>query len=250
MIILNSILFFFLGAVFASFINATVYRVRNGYKYPEIFVRRSHCEQCNHPLSSLDLFPIIGFVANKGKCKYCKTNINIFYPLSELFLGTSFLLFYLNSSPFYYFLITSFLLILSIYDIQEMGIPKIITNIFLAFCILIFFFFQFNIESLLLPTIIVVFFLIINIIKKSFGVGDILVIFGLGILLNQSQCISFFWLSVIIALVYAVLSSSLQKQSLKGMKIPMVPFISLSFVIASIYGEVLWQLVLKLSGIS
>lgn len=250
MIILNSIFVFFLGTALASFIGATVYRVEKKYKYPEIFTKRSNCENCNHTLSSVALLPIIGFVVNRGKCKYCKSKIDILYPLSELFLGLSFLLTYLYSLPFYYFLILPILLALSIYDIREMGIPKILTNLFVGFCIAFFLVFQFNPENLVAPIIIVFLFLIANLIKKSFGIGDILVIFGLGILLTQAQCLSFFWLTIMISLIYALLSSLVSKKSLKGMRIYMIPFISISFLLASIYGEQLWQVVLKLTGIS
>jgi prepilin signal peptidase PulO-like enzyme (type II secretory pathway) len=129
-----------------------------------------------------------------------------------------------------------------------MGIPKMTTNIFVIFCVLIFLFFSLNPENLILPLIILIFFLLLNLVKKSFGIGDILVIVGLGILMTQGQYVSFFWLSVLISLVYAIVFSIVKRVNLKGMKVPMIPFISIAFVFSVVYGGQLWGLILKLIG--
>ena len=51
---------FILGLVIASFLNA-LYRVDNGYKYPDILLRGSHCEKCNKQLKVYELIPVISF---------------------------------------------------------------------------------------------------------------------------------------------------------------------------------------------
>lgn len=247
--IISYICFFFFGAVLASFINATIYRIDNHFKYPDIFVKSSHCEECKHPLSWVDLFPIIGFLINKGKCKYCGAKVNSYYPISEFVLGLAFLILFLYSIPYYYFLIVLFLFVLSTYDIKEMGIPKTLTHIFLLICIAIFLLFSLKLENLIIPTIIVIAFIIINLIKKSFGIGDMLVIFGIGILLTQSQCLAFFWIAIIIALIYSFVLAIFKRKHIKGMKVPMVPFLSLAFVITLVYGESIWNFLLKFMGI-
>lgn len=246
--IISYICLFFLGAVLASFINATIYRIDNHFKYPDIFIKSSHCEECKHPLSWIDLFPIFGFLINKGKCKYCGKKINSYYPISEFVLGLAFLILFLYSIPYYYFLIVLFLFILSTYDIKEMGIPKTLTHIFLLVCIASFFIFTPKLENLIIPIIIVITFFIINLIKKSFGIGDMFVIFGIGILLNQYQCLAFFWIAIIIALLYSLALAIFKRKNIKGMKVPMVPFLSLAFVITLIYGESLWSFLLKFLG--
>lgn len=236
---------FFLGAVLASFINATLYRIENKYKYPEIFTQGSHCEGCKHPLSWIDLIPVLGFLMNKGKCKYCGAKVNSFYPISELVLGVSFLLFALYSVPPYLYAIILLLFILSYYDIKEFGIPKDLTHIFLGICIFVFIL-TFDITRLYLPILISAFLILLNILKKSFGMGDILIILGLGILMSQHQFVIFFWLAILIALLYSFFMIIKEKINIKKAKIPMLPFLAISFVLSIVYGEIIWTYILKL----
>lgn len=235
---------FFIGAAFASFINATLYRVEKEFKWKDLLTQSSHCESCQHPLSWLDLVPVLGFLINRGKCKYCGAKVNIFYPISEFVLGTIFLLFAMYSVPLYLYIIILFLFVLSSYDIKEYGIPKDLTHIFLGVCLLIFIF-TFDITKIYLPILIGLLLLVINIFKKSFGLGDILLILGLGILINKEQFIVFFWLSIFIALLYSIGLIIIKKINIKKAKVPMVPFLSIAFVLTIIYGEMIWSNVLK-----
>lgn len=235
---------FFLGAALASFANATIYRMENKYKYPEIFTQGSHCENCKHSLSWVDLFPVIGFIINKGKCKYCEKKVNIYYPISEFVLGITFLAFAIYAIPFYFYIIIYFLFVLSSYDVKDFGIPKDLTHIFLAVCLIIFIF-TFDITKIYLPIIIGILLILLNVFKKSFGLGDILIILGLGILISKEQFIIFFWLSIIIALLYSIGMMIIKKINIKKAKVPMLPFLSMSFVISVIYGEAIWSCIIK-----
>lgn len=236
---------FFIGAALASFINATLYRMEKEFKWKELLTQNSHCESCKHQLSWVDLIPVFGYLLNRGKCKYCKAKVNILYPISELVLGTTFLLFFLFSIQFYFYLIVLFLFVLSIYDIKEFGIPKDLTHIFLGVCLLIFIF-TFDITKIYLPILIGILLLFVNLFKKSFGLGDILLILGLGVLISKEQFIVFFWFSIVIALLYSIAFLIIKKVSIKKAKVPMVPFLSISFVISVIYGEHIWEYILKL----
>jgi len=235
---------FFLGAALASFINATLYRIEKEFKLKKLLTQNSHCENCKHPLSWVDLLPIIGFLINKGKCKYCGEKVNMFYPISEFILGLCFLIFFLYSVPFYFYIVILFLLALSNYDIKEFGIPKDLTHIFLGICLLIFIF-TFDITKIYLPIIIGIFLILLNLFKKSFGIGDILIILGLGVLISKEQFIVFFWLAILIALLYSIGLMIVKKINIKKAKIPMVPFLSLAFVISVIYGESILKCILK-----
>jgi len=243
--IITYICIFFIGAALASFINATIYRIEKEFKWKELLTQSSHCETCKHPLSWIDLFPILGFLINRGKCKYCGARVNIYYPISEFILGIAFLLFFMYSIPFYFYIIILFLFVLSTYDIKDYGIPKNLTHIFLGVCLLIFVF-TFDISKIYLPILIGIFLLLLNIFKKAFGLGDILLILGLGILLSKEQFIVFFWLSIVIALLYSIGLMIVKKIRVKKAKVPMVPFLSIAFVISVLYGEVIWNYILKL----
>lgn len=243
--ILIYIFFFILGTVLASFINATLYRIDNEYKYPDILIKSSHCEKCKHPLSWVDLIPILGFVINKGRCKYCKTLINAYYPISELLLGLSFLAIYAYSLPSYTYVIVIFLFVLCFFDVKELAVPKNVTHIFLAFCLVIFLF-NFELPNLYLPIAIAILLFAINFFKKSFGIGDILIILGLGILISWKQTVVFFWLSIAIALLYSLGYIAFTNTELKKAKIPMVPFLSIAYILSLMYGDTIFWYIIKL----
>lgn len=240
---------FFLGASLASFLNATVYRLEKGYKYPEIVTLNSHCEKCKKSLNWKQLFPIFGYIFYKGRCPNCKSPVSIYYPIAELILGSIFLLFYLYQIPLFFFLIILFLFVLSYYDYLSNSVPKTLVHVMLGLCILLFFFFNLHLESIYLPLVICGILLLINIFKKSFGLGDILVLFSIGILQTFEEFLVTFWLAIFIALFYSLIFIVRKKEDIKKAKVPMVPFISLAFSISVLYGEAIYEQLLKWMGI-
>ncbi len=78
------------GAVIGSFLNVLVYRLPRGIS---IVTPRSHCPRCKHVLAERDLVPLLSWIAQGGKCRYCKAPISPRYMLIEgltalLFLAT------------------------------------------------------------------------------------------------------------------------------------------------------------------
>ncbi len=247
MIILYISIFLF-GAAVASFLNATLYRIDNKYKYPDIFTKNSHCEKCGKQLNWIELFPILGYILLKGKCSTCHKGISSYYPLSELFLGVTFLLIYIYSIPFTTVLVILFLFTLSYFDYIYMAVQKNLIHIFLLLCVVLFFF-NLDFTNLIAPTITGLIFLLINRFKESVGLGDILVLFSIGILLSYQQFIVMFWVGVVLALLYSLLLLAITKQDIKKAKVPMLPFFTISFLLSSIYGFQLWNILLKFIGI-
>jgi prepilin signal peptidase PulO-like enzyme (type II secretory pathway) len=100
-------MFFLLGLIFGSFVNALVWRLRHRQLAKEgkgnkklankLFKAnsRSMCPNCEHTLSALDLIPVLSWCALRGRCKYCKKPISIQYPLVELATAAIFSLLYL-----------------------------------------------------------------------------------------------------------------------------------------------------------
>lgn len=70
-----------LGLAAGSFSSVLLHRlpVRQSVVRP-----RSHCPHCRHTLGPLDLVPVISFVWNRGRCRYCRTPIWPAYLLLEL----------------------------------------------------------------------------------------------------------------------------------------------------------------------
>jgi len=240
---------FFLGASLASFLNATVYRLEQGYKYPKIVTLNSHCEKCKHPLNWKQLIPVLGYIFYKGKCPKCKSPVNIYYPISELILGTTFLLFYLSSIPLFFYIIILFLFVLSFYDYLSNSIPKNLVHILIGVSLIFFFFFNLQLGNIYLPLIICGILLLINIFKKSFGLGDILLLFGLGILQSCEEFLITFWLAIFIALLYSLIFVVKKRSDIKKTKVPMVPFISVAFILSVLWGEMIYLQLLKWIGI-
>jgi len=81
------IMFFILGTCLGSFYNVLGLRVPNK---ESIIKPKSHCPNCHHELSWLELIPIISYLLLKGKCKNCHEKISVLYPLNELFCGVLF----------------------------------------------------------------------------------------------------------------------------------------------------------------
>lgn len=93
MIYLTFLCFFMLGAILGSFYYVVAYRIPKG---ESIISPPSHCPNCNHRLGPLELIPIFSWVLQLGKCKNCKCNISIFYPLFEIVCGLLFGFSYLS----------------------------------------------------------------------------------------------------------------------------------------------------------
>ena len=81
------VLSFLFGAVFASFITCTAWRVVRGEDWK---LGHSHCDTCGHELSTADLFPIVSYIALKGKCRYCGSKVPPRDLIFEIILGLVF----------------------------------------------------------------------------------------------------------------------------------------------------------------
>jgi len=45
---------------------------------------RSVCDACGHELEPLDLIPFASWLLTRGRCRYCRARLSVFYPLIEL----------------------------------------------------------------------------------------------------------------------------------------------------------------------
>src|SRR5512147_2477186 len=78
---------FAFGAICGSFINVVVYRLPRGLN---IVSPPSACPACGTTLSWRENFPIFGWLALRGKCRFCRTRISPEYPLVELLVALPF----------------------------------------------------------------------------------------------------------------------------------------------------------------
>ncbi len=73
---------FVFWTLFGSFWSVLIYRLKKKEKW--ISNWRSHCTSCLTTLKALDLIPIVSWVMNKGRCKYCKEKVSSLYPILEI----------------------------------------------------------------------------------------------------------------------------------------------------------------------
>lgn len=64
-----------------SFVALLAHRLPRGE--PVVF-GRSACRSCGTTLSARDLFPLLSWLANRGRCRHCQAPVSARYPLIEL----------------------------------------------------------------------------------------------------------------------------------------------------------------------
>jgi len=120
---------FILGASIGSFLNVVIYRVPAGLSvlYPP-----SRCPQCLHKLGLRENIPVFGWLALGGRCHHCRTNISPRYPIVEAVTGLIFLCvfwqFDLSIQTLGYWTFCSWLLALSLIDLDTMTLPDSLTQ--------------------------------------------------------------------------------------------------------------------------
>lgn len=250
-----TILIFVLGLIIGSFANCLVYRLNKEKNFWKGFLTgRSYCPKCRHQLAWFENIPLLSFVFQKGKCRYCHSLISRQYFFTELFSGLLFLgiyWFYLIpnfdfSWSFYittllYFYISFVLLALFISDLFYWTIPDQIT--FPAILILLVWnIIQGQWWSVLAGLAGVIFFLLLVFItkEKGMGLGDVKLVAVMGLFLGFPKLIVALYLAFLTGAILGVILILTKKRKM-GSRIPFGPFLSLATLIALLWGEKIWQ---------
>lgn len=234
------VIFFIFGLVFGSFFNVVGYRLPNKMS---LISPPSHCPQCNHKLTPIELIPVFSWLFQKGRCKECGNKIPIFYPIFETFTGIVFALIYfvygLSVQTFIAIIFASMILILTISDVLYMIIPDEV----LIFCGVIIFLIKVITGgiSVIIPTLIdmIVPFVFMYLIKllgnfmfkrESLGDGDIKLMLVFGMVLGWQVAIFTIALSAFLALPISLIG--LKKN--ESHEIPLGPYLGLAALICLI----------------
>ena len=153
-----------LGLTIGSFINVVVYRVPKMLffswfiqcyeflnlqpkfkKIPDLglnlFLPKSHCPKCKQKIRLIDNIPVISYCFLRGKCRACKQNISIKYPIVEMITAVCSVVvsykFGMNVELSFALLITWVLILQAGIDHQESLIPDEITLPILWFGLII-----------------------------------------------------------------------------------------------------------------
>jgi len=110
-----------------SFLNVVAYRLIRG----EHLVRpRSHCPQCNVPISWYDNIPVLSWLWLRGKCRNCQRSISQLYPVVEILTaGMLYFLYLFVPLQFFfaYFIFFSALIVTFRSDLETMLISQWVT---------------------------------------------------------------------------------------------------------------------------
>jgi leader peptidase (prepilin peptidase)/N-methyltransferase len=126
---LSSLIVFALGASFGSFLNVLVYRLP---AHLSILWPPSRCPQCLHKLGKRENIPVFGWLWLKGRCRHCRSRISVRYPIVEAITGVLFLLVFwtygFSVQTLGYWAFLSWLLTLSLIDLDTMTLPNSLTQ--------------------------------------------------------------------------------------------------------------------------
>ncbi len=242
-ILLKFIYIFFLSSAIASFFKTLMDRIelffysplRKQYsgkeKYENLFLKPSYCYNCNHPIKSLYLIPIVGYILLRGKCKHCKSKIPASLFLWELTGGlTGIYFFYFYSlTGLLYLIISMILIIISKIDFKYFMIDYEIL-VFLSFSgFLVFYTEERDYINLLIRISFfqAVFWTIFLYGKgKKLGMGDIFLIGSISIFFTFMEILIIMLMGSLLSIVYILF---LRKKS--NSYAPLGSFLSLSSVL-------------------
>ena len=245
-----TILIITLALLIGSFLNVCIYRIPKG---ESIAFPASHCMSCGKNLKAIDLVPVLSYVFNKGKCRYCSSKISLQYPIVEsLNAIVYFMLFNKYGLTFTfveYAVLSSLLIVISFIDYQYQIIPDGLVTFGLILGVVSA---VLKINNIHLLSGIVGFmvggglFLLIALVSKgAMGGGDIKLMAIIGFILGWKYTLMVSLLSFIIG---AILSITLMILKIKGRKdyIPFGPFIAIATYITILYSEEILDWYIKL----
>lgn len=129
--IIPYITIFIFGTIIGSFLNVCIYRLPLG---ESVVTAPSHCMTCGRKLRWYDMVPVFSWLVLGGKCRNCKSEISVQYPIIEGVNGILYVVICvvngLNVVSFVYCLMGSALIVLSVIDWRTFEIPFGI-NVFL-----------------------------------------------------------------------------------------------------------------------
>lgn len=240
--ILYTIFMLIMGTIFGSFYNVVGYRIPNGLS---IVKPGSFCPKCNHSLKWYELIPVFSYLFQQGKCKGCKERISIIYPMVEITTGilfaVSYYIFGFSYELVLALIVSSFLVIVIVSDINYLIIPDEVT---FFFCLLLFLVklivdgFTASIFALgyglMLFGVMYLIMVLGNFIfkKESMGGGDVKLMFFVGMAVGPILGIFSIFLSSVIALPLSLLVYLKDRDNV----IPFGPFILIATFIIILFG--------------
>ena len=244
---------FVLGAVIGSFLNVVIYRLHTG----KSINGHSHCMSCGKRLRWFELFPIVSYLALRGRCRGCASYVPGRYLLVELVTAFSFVGLYNLNVDWVLFLILAalgcVLIVIVVYDYYHLIIPNelpivigILALLYHTYYIFAGAGFALVMSSLGAAFLGAGFYAFLWCISKGrwIGFGDAKLAFALGLFLPITAIVSMvilsFWIGAFVSLVAIGLQWILERGQVSlpfvstgitmKSEIPFAPFIVAAFI--------------------
>ena len=231
------IIFFIFGSLMGSFLTVIGLRLPKNENFT---TTHSHCDSCGHILRLYEMIPIISYLIQKGRCRYCKTKIDKLSTFIEFFTGALFAVAYYAFGFSYELVIAlgivSMLMIVVVSDITYLIIPDEVL-VFFSIYFIIFQLLNVGVVDTLkhIGTGVFLFGMMYLIMlignktlkKESLGGGDIKMMFVFGLLLDPLLGTFSVFLGSLIALPISLILLKKEKERV----IPFGPFLLLALTL-------------------
>jgi prepilin signal peptidase PulO-like enzyme (type II secretory pathway) len=231
--------FFVLGTVIASFVGVLTGRLYTGQG---VIAGRSRCDACGKTLGYADLVPIVSYALSYGRARCCGVRLSWVSPVSELVLGTLFVLSYLRfdfSLPLPFVLLSLTLLTaLVLYDQAHHILPPVLLFAFVASATCAGLLTAPDAAALRLSLILTLaettFFALLFALSlgRALGFADVPLVAGLALLSGPyaiSGLLFSFWIGGVVGIV--LLAGAPRGVRMRS-EVPFAPFLAAGFLLA------------------
>lgn len=251
---------FILGLCVGSFVDVVADRIP---REESLIHKGSYCESCKKRLVWKDLIPVLSYIVQKGKCRYCQSKLSLYYPSVEFITGTSFVVVFLAlfspQSPFLFtpeqlfqllfalFVVTN-LMIIFFTDLKSGIIPFLVL---LPLAVVSFFVLLVTnadmLTHLLSASLAFGLFLGIFLLTRGrgMGFGDVVYVFFMGLLLGFPEIVVGLYIAFLTGATAAIILILLRRKKFKGDSLPFGPFLAFGTFVAFFWGNPIWQAALN-----
>ncbi len=215
------------GMCVGSFLNVAALRIPRG---ESIVSPGSHCDTCGHALSFVDLFPVVSYLALRGRCRYCGASIGAQAPIAEVLFGAASVLLWItfgaSASFALHWVIGGLLFLMALVDFRSHEVYDgmlIATGVAVILTIVVT---GADWKSALPGVFIWIVFSLM--LRDKMGDGDKILIAILLLSLPRFVQLRFFLYSIWSAAIVAVIL--LWKGASRKQELPFIPFIAIGYL--------------------
>lgn len=271
---MEMVIFFILGLVVGSFINAQLYRVAIRYKILDLRFKikngnRSYCDFCGKQLRWWENIPVISWMLQKGKSSCCGKKLPVLYPIVEIVTGLLFLQILnskfeilnnfeiqnLNFKTILFLMVSmaivGFLVFSAVFDLKYMILPDFSTNSLMFLALVYKLLMGVNANLILADALWGVclygFFYFLHVLTRGegMGFGDVKLAFVMGFFLGWPRAMVSLYTAFIVGAIAGIIVIVFFRKKRKNRLIPFGPFMILGIIVAWWWGETIWNYFIK-----